>query len=136
MPLNLRPGVGERGQRVFPFQMCARQDSGLGVLVMGRIEIDASKFKAARGQFRAQAQNSDVSLSGVVQLYDVTAGDTQLMSQVIATDQPTSITYNLALDFTQPRVLEVRAGLDQPGPYAPTEVLILWFATIELTTVF
>ena len=136
MSLNLKPGIGERGQRTFNFPITARADSGLGPVVAGRTTIDASRFKAVSGVMKAQAQVSDGALSGVIELYDVTAGDTLVDSLAITSDQPTDVEFVLSLDFSIPRVLEVRAGLDSPGPYLSTEVLIIWYASVELTTVF
>jgi hypothetical protein len=100
------------------------------------MEIDATKFKALSALFKGQAQASEAGLNGTVKLFDVTSGDVELLSTAITTDQPTDYSVALALDFTAPVVLEVRAGLDAPGPYTETQFLINWFSTVELTTVF
>jgi hypothetical protein len=116
--------------------MSARGDFGLGLIVVGRVEVDATKFKALSGLFKAQAQASEGGISGTVKLFDVTSGDVELLSVPVTTDQPTDVQTGLALDYSIPRTLEVRAGLDGPGPYTDTQVLIVWFAQVELTTVF
>lgn len=134
--LNLRPGIGERGQRAQLFPVAARGDFGLGLIVVGRLEVDFTKFKSISALFKGQAQNSKVGLSGTVKLFDVTSGDVELLSTPITTDQPTDFSVALTQDFSTPRTYEVRAGLDAPGPYADDEVLINWFAQVELTTVF
>lgn len=136
MSLNILPGIGERGQRVFTFPMSGRADFGLGLFVVGRLEIDATKFKALSAVFKSQAQNSEAGLAGTVKLFDVTSGDVELLSQPITTDQPLDFETALVLDYSIPRTLEVRAGLDAPGPYGVLQALIVWSAFVELTTVF
>lgn len=136
MALNLRPGIGERGQRTIVLPIAARGDFGLGLIVVGRVEVDFTKLFSVSAKFKGQAQNSEGGLNGTVKLFDVTSGDVELLSQAITTDQPTDFELILSQDFTQPRTYEVRAGLDAPGPYTDTQVLINWTSQIEVTTVF
>jgi len=136
MSLNLKPGIGERGDRVFLFPISSRGDFGAGVLVAGRVTIDATRYRAKSAKLIAESQTSVGTLSGVIQFYDVTDGDVQLLSEVVDSDQPEVFELDLNLDFTQPRVIEVRAGLDIGPTYAIGEQLIVWFSRVELTTVF
>lgn len=136
MSINIRPAIGERGQRVFPFPISSRGDFGAGTLVVGRITIDATKFKAVSAKIIAEAQVSQPALSGAIEFYDVTDSDVLLLSDVVNSDQPTVYELDLSLDFREPRVLEVRAGLDLGPDYLDTQVLIVWGSRVELTTVF
>jgi len=116
--------------------IAARGDFGLGLVVIGRVDVDFTKLKSVSAKFVGQAQCSEVAIAGTVKLFDVTSGDVELLSTPITTDQPTNFELQLAQDFAQLRTYEVRAGLDAPGPYTDTQVLINWFSQIEVTTVF
>lgn len=136
MSLNIRPGVGERGQRVFNFPISSRGDFGAGSLVVGRTPIDARKFRAVDGKIVAHAQVSAASIQGSIQFYDVTDTDVLLLDDTVDDIQPQTFELQLDLDFTQQRIIEVRAGLDTGPTYVESDILIVWFATVELTTVF
>jgi hypothetical protein len=100
------------------------------------VEVDFTKLFSVSAKFKGQAQCSEGGIAGTVKLFDVTSGDVELLSTPITTDQPTDFELVLTQDFSQARTYEVRAGLDAPGPYTDTQVLINWFAQVEVTTVF